>query len=95
MNQTTYQTLKHGASQKCRLYQYLHRNLGRWIPTPELAKAATAGTGIGMSPRSRINDLRKQLSKMELKLKIEHRTIRKGDQLHGSYRMVRIPHPTL
>jgi hypothetical protein len=95
MHQRTYTKLAHGYSQKSRLYLHLHRNLGRWIPTPELAKAATAGTGIGMSPRSRITDLRQQLKRMELKLRIEHRTQRVGNELHGYYRMVRITNPLM
>lgn len=95
MNQQTYKTLTHGHSQKCRLFQHLRRNLGKWIPTPELAKAATGGPGIGMSPRSRITDLRQYLKRAELKLRIQHRVTREGPQIHGYYRMIRITNPLM
>lgn len=88
MLQRTYETLGHGIAQVDRIYRFLRRNLGKWIPMPRLAKEASpTHNGTGLSPRSRIFDLRKQLAQSPYT--IETRIEKSGRIVKTWYRMVR------
>lgn len=85
MNQKTYETLNLGKSQCARIYIYL-RKARKWVPTPEVARAASGkrNGGCGLSPRSRIHDLRSKYG-----VKIDHKEERIGRTVHGWYRLAK------
>jgi hypothetical protein len=88
MNQRTYESLGLGLGQMHRIYRFLKKHLGKWIPMPRIAKAASpTGNGTGLSPRSRIFDLRKSLAQSPYT--IETRIEKSGRIVKTWYRMVR------
>lgn len=88
MNQRTYTKLGLGLGQCHRIYRFLKRHLGKWIAMPRIAKVASpTGNGTGLSPRSRIFDLRQQLAQSPYT--IETRIERTGRIIRTWYRMVK------
>jgi hypothetical protein len=90
MTQKQHVALGHGAGQVHRIYKLLLRRCGQWVPMPALARAASPNhSGIGLSPRSRIYDLRAMLRRTRSALRVEHREKHCGGQVHSWYRLAR------
>lgn len=79
-----------GTSQMHRIYRCLARRMNKWVAMPALARAASPNaSGIGLSPRSRICDLRRTLKDTKSKLRIEHKERRDGLTRKTWYRLVK------
>jgi hypothetical protein len=80
ITQLEFQMSQTGKSQTDRILMVLQRNLGAWVPMPELALAASR-TGIGVAVHSRANDLRRA------GYAVENKTEKVDGIVHSFYRL--------